>query len=203
MSVQKIIQESLGKNPLAMKEALEEELRSRIAAALESKIAESKDENELDEEVEQIDEISAKKLDDYRSKRHDAYKKIQQRGGGPNNTPVYSDKEKRRYADHPYKDNPGNTAFKKLTGRARVNATEEFDLSDLTLEELEDFMESSEFDQLDEISKDLARRYIKGAKTDMAIAQKYHRVGAGGPENTKLYQKRKAGVDKATSRLTK
>jgi len=68
-------------------------------------------------------------------------------------------------------------------------------------------MEEGDFDdeedQLDEISKDLARKYIKGAKTDMAIAQKYHRVGSGGPENTKLYQKRKAGVDKAKSRLAK
>jgi hypothetical protein len=38
MSIQKIIQESVNKNPLGIKEAIEEELRSRIALALEAKM---------------------------------------------------------------------------------------------------------------------------------------------------------------------
>ena len=46
MSIQKIIQEAVNKNPLSMKEALEEELRDRILFALEAKMEE---ETELDE----------------------------------------------------------------------------------------------------------------------------------------------------------
>jgi hypothetical protein len=41
MKIQKIIQESLNKNPLGMKEALEEELRSRVATILEAKMSDS------------------------------------------------------------------------------------------------------------------------------------------------------------------
>jgi len=40
MSIKQIIQESVNRNPLGLKEALEEELRSRITLALESKINE-------------------------------------------------------------------------------------------------------------------------------------------------------------------
>lgn len=48
MSIQKIIQESINKNPLEVKDALAEELRVRIAEALEAKMNE---EVELDENV--------------------------------------------------------------------------------------------------------------------------------------------------------
>ena len=76
MPVQKIIQESLGRNPLAMKEALEEELRSRIAAALESKINESNDEDDDDDDDgdddddddDDLAEVSAAKLGAYVNK---------------------------------------------------------------------------------------------------------------------------------------
>jgi hypothetical protein len=46
MSIQKIIQESIHGNPLEMKEALAEELRSRIALALEAKMNEEVEETE-------------------------------------------------------------------------------------------------------------------------------------------------------------
>ncbi len=49
MSVQKIIQEALSQNPLGLKEAVAEELRARVALALEEKIKESKYNEELDE----------------------------------------------------------------------------------------------------------------------------------------------------------
>lgn len=55
MSIEKIIQESVNKNPLGMKEALEEELRSRLALALEAK--KSKYEEEMDDEDDDDDEM--------------------------------------------------------------------------------------------------------------------------------------------------
>lgn len=60
MSVEKIIQESVNKNPLGMKEALEEELRSRLALALEAKMN-----NEDDDDDEDDDELDEAKTDIY------------------------------------------------------------------------------------------------------------------------------------------
>lgn len=58
MSIEKIIQESVNKNPLAMKEALEEELRGRLALALEAKMKkESDDEDDMDDEDEDEEDM--------------------------------------------------------------------------------------------------------------------------------------------------
>lgn len=168
------------------------------------------------EEVDQIDEISKGKLSDYMNKSHDAYKAIQQRGGGPNNTPVFTSKEKRRYElpRNPIKDNPGNTAFNKLTGRARVNATESFDLSDCTLEELEDFMTSEEFEQLDEVSRKTLASYVKkAAGADQqntlpnAMRDRATAAAIGDKEwykqSGRTADKRSKGIQRAADRLAK
>lgn len=65
MSVQKIIQESINMNPLEMKEAIAEELRSRVALALEAMM---KDEDDMQEEVESLDELSPAVLGNYTKK---------------------------------------------------------------------------------------------------------------------------------------
>ena len=56
MSVQRIIQEAVNRNPLSMKEALEEELRDRVRLALEAK---------MEEEIGQIDELKRSTLASY------------------------------------------------------------------------------------------------------------------------------------------
>jgi hypothetical protein len=96
MSVQKILKESIEKNPLSLKEAFVEELHSRLGIALEAKM--------YGEEVEQFEES--------------------------------------------------------------------FDLSDLTLEELEDFMVSEEFKQLDEISVEKLDNYYKAVSKDQRLPLK-------------------------------
>jgi len=60
MSVQKIIQESINMNPLEMKEAIAEELRARVALALEAKMKDDM-EDEDDEDDEDEDEDDDKK----------------------------------------------------------------------------------------------------------------------------------------------
>ena len=79
MSVKTIIQEAINKSPVALKEALEEELRTRVALALEAKMKDDEDEEDEDddsdedededdekcESVEQIDELSKKTLGSY------------------------------------------------------------------------------------------------------------------------------------------
>ena len=117
MSVREIIQHSLDKNPLAMKESLEEEMKARVAAAIEEKMnaamSGTTDEDDEDEDDEDED-------DD----------------------------------DHEDEDDEDE------------DMKESFDLSDYTIEELEDFMVSEEFDQLDEISKEKMGQYIKRAHAD-------------------------------------
>lgn len=57
MSVQKIIQESINMNPLEMKEAIAEELRARVALALEAKMKDDmEDEDDEDEEDDMEDD---------------------------------------------------------------------------------------------------------------------------------------------------
>lgn len=52
MSIQKIIQESINKNPLEMKEVIAEELRARVALALEAKMKDDMEDEEDDMEDE-------------------------------------------------------------------------------------------------------------------------------------------------------
>ena len=81
MTIQRIIQEAINKNPLDLKEALTEELRSRIALALEAKMSdeedddsseEDDDEEDMKEEAEQIDELKKSTLASYTRKAADS-----------------------------------------------------------------------------------------------------------------------------------
>jgi 5'-3' exonuclease len=134
MPVQKIIQESLNRNPLEMKEALVEELRARVAAALESKINESKDEDDEDEdddeddedEEEELDEVSGAKLGSYmvkaRKSEADADKMIDKSFDEPENDnkayrkPLSRTMNARRLGQR--------LAMSKLRGDAKVNPKE-------------------------------------------------------------------------------
>lgn len=98
----------------------------------------------------------------------------------------------------------GKKAY-SIGGEPKVRATESFDLSDYTIEELEDFMMSEDFDQLDEISKKTLGSYIKKAKTD--VAGKAYQLGARDPLKPKASwsktMSREKNIDKAVDRLTK
>jgi len=60
MSIEQIIKESINKNPLGMKEAIEEELKNRIRLALEASDEEMDDEDEDDDdEYKDMSEASA------------------------------------------------------------------------------------------------------------------------------------------------
>ena len=103
---------------------------------------------------------------------------------------------------------PGESLAAYVTRKAKAQAKmqkESFDLSDFTVEELEDFMMSEDFDQLDEISKKTLGSYVKKASSDMA--NNAYALGARDPLRkpgswNKAF-KRKAGIEKATDRLAK
>jgi hypothetical protein len=83
---------------------------------------------------------------------------------------------------------------------------EELDLSDFSVEEWQEFMESAEYDQLDEISKKTLGSYVK--KASSAAASDAAKYGQQGSSEKGLGHFRKAynrldNIRKATDRLTK
>jgi hypothetical protein len=68
MTIQRIIQEAINKNPRDLKEALTEELRGRIRLALEAKMSDDEDEEDMKEEAEELDELSKDTVRNYYNK---------------------------------------------------------------------------------------------------------------------------------------
>jgi hypothetical protein len=229
MSLEKIVEEALAGRPLEMKEAFEEAIQARVLAALEEKYAEmngldeDEDEDDMDEsfdlsdltleeledfmmseDFDQLDEISKKTLASYVKKNMDS-------GAEPPTslTPL-RDVEKRK-SEYNKRLKGFGIATDKLTGRARVNATDKR----LNKEELEDFMESEDFDQLDEISKKTLASYVKKADKaanksfSSAIKQRNRALkGDAGAEKKQMqhsrdFDKRATGLDRANARLSK
>ena len=86
---------------------------------------------------------------------------------------------------------------------------EELNLEDFSLEEIEEFMMSEEFEQLDELSKQRLGQYIRLASRDASRAAQSAELHkrTGDEAYSKLakaaQKKRQAGIDKATHRLAK
>ena len=66
MSVNKIVAETINKNPLAVKEALEDEMKARIRLALESIINEEEmdDEDDMEDDMEDDEEEDEDDMED-------------------------------------------------------------------------------------------------------------------------------------------
>jgi len=67
MSVTKIIEESVNKNPIGMKDALKEELRTRVALALEAKMKKEEDDMDDEDEDDEDDDDDEDSLDESKS----------------------------------------------------------------------------------------------------------------------------------------
>jgi hypothetical protein len=63
-SIQQIIQESINQNPIGLKEALQEELRQRIALALEAKMSEGIEEEFDEDESFDLSDYAAEELEE-------------------------------------------------------------------------------------------------------------------------------------------
>lgn len=193
MSVQKIIQESLNKNPLGVKEALEEALQDRVRTAIEEKYEDMMEANDLDEEMDEAVKPVTK----------DAVLKIMVKNG---NNPIAAKKKLEKEFDVAVKSYPDATASKIAN---YVMMGESFDLSDLTLEELEDFMMSEDFDQLDELDKKTLGSYVKKAKKSKAYHDReadaaHHddRMSDSSDHQARSIG-RQTGIDRAKARLKK
>jgi hypothetical protein len=168
----------------------------------------------IPEEFDQIDELSKDALKNYiPASAKDLSKKgisagIDAKSGKAGTTKDYGDHFQKRY-----------TGILRAT---RKLAKEEFELTleDYSIDELEDYMMSEEFDQLDELSKSTLGSYVKKAAADATISRKVasdfeHMASrakkpsmkASASELEKEYKskswKRRDNIGKAVDRLTK
>ena len=79
---------------------------------------------------------------------------------------------------------------------------EEFTLGDYSLEELEDFMVSEDFEQLDELSKKTLGSYVKKATTNAIISGEALGKGEKWSKSGQIASKREKGIGKAVGKLT-
>ena len=170
--------------------AFQEAITDKISIAMETRKTEIA-QSMFKESAEQLDEISAEKIVKYSEKSNKEY-----------NDPETSDEKKA------LRRKGLMTGYNKLKARAKVPATSE-SLEDYSLEELEDFMVSEDFEQLDEVSKATLGSYVKKASGKLA-SHGINMVGSleksdianAAYHGTKI-DKRQKGISKAVDKLTK
>jgi hypothetical protein len=80
MSLEKLIKESMDRDPLSLKESIQEELKNRIALALEAKMnkeSDYDDDDDDDDDDETLDEISKEKAGRYHDKAVESGEKME------------------------------------------------------------------------------------------------------------------------------
>ena len=179
-----------------------EALQMAEACKTNTKMKESDDEDDL-EESEQLDELSKKTLGSY-DKKASAEANFASKLAGSASAGEYSkdniDKEN-KYSDHAMKRRKGiDKAINKLTKE---------DLEGFSVEELEDFMMSEDYEQLDELSKKTLGSYVKKASNKLmshgtnAMTYIARNDSAKADYHIKGIAKRKAGINTAVNKLTK
>ena len=102
------------------------------------------------------------------------------------------------------------TSSSEIPSHVSGHVKESFDIEDYSVEELEDFMMSEEFEQLDELSKKTLGSYVKKATSDVGLAGFVKGTTVNDHSRSKDYEdaatmnkKRKVGIAKAVDKLTK
>ena len=153
----------------------------------------------VSEDFEQLDELSKETLGKYikKSSQYRGYHGMDAGNAG------YRSKDQKDAIDKMGRRQRGvEKAVKRLTKESI-----ELNLEDYSLEELENFMVSEDFEQLDELSKETLGKYIKKSSQYRG----YHGMDAGNAGYRSKDQKdaidkmgrRQRGVEKAVKRLTK
>lgn len=147
---------------------------------------------ELEEDAEQIDELSTKTVYRYLVKSDDSYDKAK-KANDTNTVKKRAKGEKLAINSLERKANKGSPFKEELT------------LEDFSIEELEEFMMSEEFEQLDELSKQTLGSYIKKAAGGVKGAASQAMMAAHNPNGGHFSKavKRVKGIEKATDKLTK
>ena len=195
-------------NPLEMKEAIAEELRARVALALEAKMKdhEEDDEDEMDEEYdEELEEVFAS---DYAG-MHSKFKK------SVDSAEAAHAKGNEKMKDYHLDNARSRLMGMKSTDTAKLNQSDHYD----RYKKMRGM--SEEFEQLDELGKEKLGNYIKAASADAALKRmksdrlntaassgkisqgEFQALDRGANKLYKSSQNRLTGIAKATDRLTK
>ena len=162
----------------------------------------------LTKESEEVDELSKKTLGDYVNKATSGLKGTASQGFMSGANQGKNDK----VSDKAY-----GTAVKRIGGirnavsRLTKESEEVSELSEYTLEEIQEFMESEDFSTLDELSKKTLGAYVNKATSGLkGAASQGFMAGANQGKNDKVSDKaygtavkRIGGIRNAVSRLTK
>ena len=109
---------------------------------------------------------------------------------------------KKRMSDKRIASSEKNKAFIKKTF-TKEEVTEEYTLEDFSVEELEDYMMSEEFKQLDELSKATLGSYVKKATTSAIVSGEALGKGEKWSKSGQIASKREKGIGKAVDKMTK
>ena len=136
----------------------------------------------MSEEFEQLDELSKETLKSYYKKASSPYDK--------EGKPITSTRK----------------ILKRVDGKMKVNdRLAKESLEDFTPEEIEDFMQTEDFEQLDEVSKDTLKSYLHKSVSDLTFKKGYPSTPSKSKGNTdkeiNSYNKRVGGVTKALKRM--
>jgi hypothetical protein len=171
------------------------------------------------EEAEELDELSKGTLANYSQKAaHDVGNKMYRAGSSHVTANVKKSEGMRGLGDYYDKDSAKqhSKALTRLQGiktAAKKLAKEEFTLEDYSLEEIQDFMQTEDFEQLDELSKKTLGSYVKKATDD--YTNRETRISRALDNSSKMFldpninkaavkqANRKLGMNKAIDKLTK
>lgn len=232
MSVKRIIQESLNKNPLGVKEALAEELRVRVAEALAAKM----EEIELDEAFKAGDKVhwedpdSGKRLTGTVHMAKGSRKGVARvKADGTHGSvwdvhhshlnkmdeevdldeAIHRAGDRVTWRDHSSGKNMTGTVHNASGGRmkggslavVKVDGTHIGSTAKIPHKQLSKIDE--DFEQLDEISMEKLKGYYQAAKSDADERRTKHVKGKGEKGNLKKFLKRRAGMDLALRKAGK
>ena len=162
----------------------------------------------MSEDFEQLDEISKKTLGSYVTKAHD---QLMKHTASVNFKSGRGDSDVLSYTHEPRTARKTANRTKGVSKAVDKLTKESFDIEDYSVEELEDFMMSEDFEQLDEISKKTLGSYVVKAGHDQA--QHAIKVFGVTPRDKEEHAERKVsfnkllnrqnGIPKAVNKLTK
>lgn len=144
--------------PYLKKGVYKGDYKDRAAVLSAAEKAKHTNEGYVAEEEEQIDELSKETLTRYANTAASSARHNMAKTAGAKSSEEAS--------------KAGQTATKRLVGYHKAlkkigQKNEEFDLDDLSLEDIEAFMQTEEYEQLDELSKDTLKSYKKKATDNL------------------------------------
>lgn len=183
--------------PYLKKGVYKGDYKDRAAVLSAAERAKHTNEGYVAEEEEQIDELSKETLTRYANTSASSARHNMAKTAGAKSSEEAS--------------KAGQTATKRLVGYHKAlkkigQKNEEFDLDDLSLEDIESFMQTEDYNQLDELSKNTLASYIKKRSHDVAAmgaVTRKHAMDSEAARKDQNYSQARKSDDKANKAFMK